>query len=331
MIAATGRRKQAPRRARCSPRCDRQRGIALILVLWLTILLTVIGGSFAYGMRNEALAARNSLSLAQARALADGAIYRTVFELMRPKTLADVWSADGTVHVWDENGSRVAVNALDESGKIDLNTAPDGLIKGLLQTAAEADADTAARLVDVIGDWKDTDDLRRPNGAEAPDYQAAGLSYKPANAPFESVAELQRVLGMTPAIYGRIADSLTVHSRMAGINAAFASRTVLLAVPGATPEIVDTYIAQRRDALAAKLPPPVFPVAGMVAAPLNLWRIRAEVTTTDGVTFAREAVMRPGVERRRVLTILEWQEGDRRLLAASDKDSSDKANGTRTQ
>jgi general secretion pathway protein K len=329
MRSGPGIRNQFRRRARYASR-KHQCGIALILVLWLTVLLTVIGGSFAYGMRNEALAARNTLSLAQARGVADGAIYRTVFELMRPKTLADGWSADGTIHAWDEDGSRVTVNALDESGKIDLNTAPDGLLKGLLQTAAELDADTAGRLVDVIDDWKDVDDLRRPNGAEAPDYQAAGLSYKPANAPFEAVAELQRVLGMTPAVYRRIADSLTVHSRMAGINPAFASRTVLLAVPGATPEIVDTYIAQRRDALAAKLPPPVFPVAGIGAATLNLWRIRAEVTTADGVTFAREAVVRPGAVGRR-LTILEWQEGDRRLLAASDKDSSDKANGTRTQ
>ena len=331
MVTAAARRKQIPRRTRCSARCDRQRGIALILVLWLTILLTVIGGSFAYGMRNEALAARNSLSLAQARALADGAIYRTVFELMRPRTLADLWSADGAIHAWDENGSRIAVRALDESGKIDLNTAPDGLIKSLLQTAAELDADTAGRLVDVIGDWKDIDDLRRPNGAEAPDYKAAGLNYKPANAPFEAVAELQRVLGMTPAVYGRIADSLTVHSRMAGINPAYASRTVLLAVPGATPEIVDTYIAQRRDALAAKLPVPPFLAGGFVAGISNLWRIRAEVTTADGVTFVREAVIRPTLERRRLLSILEWQEGDRRLLAASDKDSNDKADGKRIQ
>jgi general secretion pathway protein K len=329
MRPGPGIRNPFPRRARYASR-KHQCGIALILVLWLTVLLTVIGGSFAYGMRNEALAARNTLSLAQARGIADGAIYRTVFELMRPKTLADGWSADGTIHAWDEDGSRVTVNALDESGKIDLNTAPDGLLKGLLQTAAELDSDTAGRFVDVIDDWKDADDLRRPNGAEAPDYEAAGLSYKPANAPFEAVAELQRVLGMTPAVYGRVADSLTVHSRMAGINPAFASRTVLLAVPGATPEMVDTYIAQRRDALAAKLPPPVFPIAGIGAATLNLWRIRAEVTTADGVTFAREAVVRPGTDARR-LTILEWQEGDRRLLAASDKDSSDKANGTRTQ
>ena len=329
MRSGPGIRNQSPRGARYASR-KHQCGIALILVLWLTVLLTVIGGSFAYGMRNEALAARNTLSLAQARSLADGAIYRTVFELMRPKTLADGWSADGTIHAWDEDGSRVTVNALDESGKIDLNTAPDGLLKGLLQTAAGLDADAAGRFVDVINDWKDADDLRRPNGAEAPDYQAAGLSYKPANAPFEAVAELQRVLGMTPAVYGLIADSLTVYSRMAGVNPAFASRTVLLAIPGATPEMVDTYIAQRRDALAAKLPPPVFPVAGLGAATLNLWRIRAEVTTADGVTFAREAVVRPGADTRR-LTILEWQEGDRRLLAASDKDSSDKANGTRTQ
>ncbi len=309
----------------------RQSGIALILVLWLTILLTVIGGSFAYGMRNEALAARNTLSLAQARALADGAIYRTVFELMRPRGLLDVWSADGTIHSWEENGNGIAVVAVDESGKIDLNNAPDAMLKALLQTAGEQDADTAGKLVDVIDDWKDIDDLRRPNGAEAPEYQAAGLSYKPANAQFEAVAELQRVLGMTPAIYGRIADSLTVHSGMPTVNPAFASRAVLLAIPGATPEIVDTYIAQRRDALAAKLPLPVFPVAGGVAATLNLWRIRAEVTTADGVTFAREAVIRPGAERRRLMNILEWQEGDRRLLAATGSDNSDKSNGNRPQ
>ena len=133
-----------------------QRGIALILVLWLTILLTVIGGSFAYGMRNEALAARNTVSLAQARALADGAVYRTVFELMRPRNLTDAWVADGTVHAWDDSGGRVIVKALDESGKIDLNTAPDPLIKGLLLTAGGQDDDAASRLVDVIADWKDS-------------------------------------------------------------------------------------------------------------------------------------------------------------------------------
>ena len=126
---------------------------------------------------------------------------------------------------------------------------------------------------------------------------------------------------MNPDIYSRIADSLTVFSKMSGINPVFASRTVLLAVPGATADIVDTYIAQRDAALSAKQPACVSR-CWFAAGTLNLWRIRAEVTTPDGVTFAREAVIRPGADRRHVLSILEWKEGDRRLLAVADKDSN---------
>ncbi len=321
-------------RSRAIPRqLHAQRGIALVLVLWLTVMLTVIAGGFAYGMRNEALAARNAISWAQARSLADGAVYRTAFELLRPKVSPDVWSADGSVHAWDDDtGARIEVSAIDESGKIDLNTAPDTLLKGLLQTAGGLDADTAARFVDVIGDWKDTDDLRRPNGAEAPEYQAAGLPYKPTNGFFESVAELQRVLGMTPALYARLSESLTVRSRMAVVNPTYASRAVLLAVPGATPEVVDTYLAQRRDASAAKQTPPPFPVAGMTNVAANLWRIRAEVTMPDGVSFIREAVVRPSPDRRRILMMLEWQDGTRRTLSLpADEQRNAMINGTRTQ
>ncbi|HEX8009607.1 MAG TPA: hypothetical protein VF814_01495 [Casimicrobiaceae bacterium] len=293
-----------------------QRGIALVLVLWLTILLTVIAAAFAYSMRSEALAARNAVSLAQARGLADGAIMRVAFELMRPRTLNETWQADGLVHYWDEGDARVAANALDESGKIDLNAASDALLKGLFQTAGGLDVDAAQRIVDAIDDWKDADDLRRPNGAEAADYQAAGLSYKPANAPFESVAELLRVLGMTPALYAAVAGDLTVFSKSPGVNPAFASRTVLLALPGATPEVVDTYLAQRQDALAARLPLPVFPLAGGVAVTTNLWRIRAEVTMPDGVTYVREAVLRPGgADLAHPVTVLSWLEGERRTFA----------------
>jgi general secretion pathway protein K len=309
----------------------RERGVALILVLWLTVMLTVIAGSFAYGMRNEALAARNAVSWAQARSIADGAIHRTVFELLRPKVSPDVWAADGAIHVWSEDGARVEVNAIDESGKIDLNTAPDALLNGLLMTAGELDEPSAARLVDAIADWRDADDLRRPNGAEAADYKAAGSPYLPANALFETVPELQRVLGMTPAIFAKVADSLSVHSRQAGVNPVFASRATLLALPGATPEVIDTYLAQRRDALAAKLPPPPFPLPGFAAGAINLWRIRAEVTMGDGVGFVREAVVRPG-DQRRLLTVLEWQEGTGKVLVtAAEEQSGLKVDGTRTQ
>jgi general secretion pathway protein K len=296
----------APRRS--------QAGVALILVLWLTVLLTVIASGFAYSMRTEALAARNAVGLAQARAAADGAVSRVVLELMRLRMVNETWQADGAVHTWQEGDTAIAANATDESGKIDLNAAPDSLLKNLFQTAAGVDVDTATHLVDAIADWKDADDVRRPYGAESADYETAGLKYKPANAPFETVAELQRVMGMTPAIYAAVAGSLTVFSRQSGVNPAYASRVVLLALPNATPEVVDPYLAQRSDALAQRLPLPPFPLAGG-AGQINVWRIRAEATTGDGTTFIREAVIRPGaVDQLHPVSVLLWQEGDQKLL-----------------
>ncbi|MEP6943898.1 MAG: hypothetical protein ABI981_13225 [Betaproteobacteria bacterium] len=331
MIAAIDAKPAANRRRADCPGLRRQRGVALIMVLWLTVMMTVIGASFAYAMRNEALAARNTVSWAQARSLADGAVYRTVFELLRPKVSADVWSPDGTVHAWDADDARIAVSALDESGKIDLNVASDALLKGLLKSAGGLDETEASRLVDAIGDWKDTDELRRPNGAEAADYRAAGSPYLPANGAFETLPELQRVLGMTPALYAALADSLTVHSRQPGVNPVYASRTTLLAIPGATAEVVDTYIAQRTEALAAKLPPPPFPVAGAIAGAINLWRIRAEVTMSDKVKFVRDAVIRPG-DQRRLLTVMEWQDGASRMPPPAGKEQGEvKTDGSKTQ
>lgn len=293
-----------------------QAGIALVLVLWLTILLTVIASGFAYSMRTEALAARNAIALAQARSLADGATARVSFELMRAKTLGETWLADGSVHYWNDGDVSIAANAVDESGKIDLNAGSDALLKGLLQSAGGVDADTAAHLVDAIDDWKTAGDAKRPNGAKASDYQAAGLSYGPANAPFESVADLQRVLGVTPALYAAVADSLTIFSRQAGVNPAYASRTILLSLPNATPDIVDAYIALRAQALSNGQPVPAFPPAVSGAAPVNVWRIRAEVTTSDGASFVRDAVLRQGGgDVLHPVAVLLWQEGDRRLFA----------------
>ena len=298
-------------RTRAAPRRHSQSGLALIAVLWLTVLLTVIASGFAFSMRGEVLAARNALSVAQARAAADGAVARTLLELLRPRNLPDVWLADGAPHAWQDGDATIAAIAVDESAKIDLNSATDALLKGLLQNVGGQDAETAQHLVEAIADWRDADDLRRPNGAEAADYRAAGLKYAPANGPFAVVGELQRVLGMKPEVFARIADSLTVYSRQPGINVATAARDVLLAIPGATPEIVDAYVAQRREALANRLPVPPFPVAqGVAGRAAAVYRIRAQATMPDGVTFVREAVMRPSPDpvRRPVVALL-WQEG----------------------
>jgi general secretion pathway protein K len=289
----------------------RQRGIALIMVLWLTVMLAVVGGAFAFSMRSEVLAARNAVSIAQVRAAADGAIDRTVLELLRPRT-KESWKADGQHHRWKDGDMLLVASAVDEGARIDLNTAAEPLLKNVFVVLGEMDDAAASALVDAIVDWRDADDLRRPSGAEAPDYRAANSNYTPTNRDFETIGELSRVLGVTPALYAKVAGVLTVHSRQRGVNSLTASRNVLLAIPGATPEAVDAYVTARDEALLNNLPVQPFPPAAAFGAGAGaVWRVRAEAFDADGVTFVREAVVRATADPRRPYYALLWSEGER--------------------
>jgi general secretion pathway protein K len=308
---------------RSRPGRARESGIALIAALWLTVLLTVIASGFAFSMRGEALAARNALSIAQARAAADGAVERTVFELSRPRNIGGAWVPDGQMRHWQDGDAALSVTAIDEAAKIDLNMATEALLKGLLQNVGGADEQTAQRVAEAVADWKDADELRHPNGAEANDYRGSDRKYVPANAQFESVGELRRVLGVTAELYDKVAGSLTVYSRQPGVNPATASREVLLSIPGATPEAVDAFLQQRRDALAQKLPVPPFPPAqAYMASPAPVWRIHAEASLPDGVTFVRDAAVRPSMDPRRPFIAFLWQEGTRAAAPETQADAT---------
>ena len=287
----------------------RQSGIALILVLWVTILLTVIAGSFAFAMRTDMQVVRNSVSLARVQAAADGAMYRALYESYKPFNDLDRWKADGVEHEVAFEGASVMVSALDESGKIDINTAAPELLKGLFVSVGIED-EAATALVDAVQDWRDSDDLARPHGAEEKEYQAAGLKYKPANLPFQTIDELRLVLGMSPDIYRRIENVITVYSRQPGLNLNIAPRASLLAIPGVTAEQVDTFIAQREAARAANQPIPLFPAAQRFAgAAFNLaFSLRADARLEDGTVFVREAVVQVLPDPKRPFAFLAWKE-----------------------
>jgi general secretion pathway protein K len=285
-----------------------ERGVALVLVLWASILLLVIASSFIVERRTEAMVVINSVSMARAEGAADAAIYRAVYDAYRTDNGPDIWKRDGTRYDWNFDGVPVRIEVRDESAKIDINTGSDALLHGLFVSVGLTD-DEAVALVDAVLDWRDADSLKRPHGAEEAEYQAAGLPYRPANAPFQAIEELQLVLGMRPDIYRRIAPSITVFSRQPGVNAQLASREVLLAIPGVTTEAVDAYIAQREDARANGQPMPAFPQAGAYASAYSMVvSIRAEARLDDGTVFSREAValMRP--QPRRPVTFVAWRE-----------------------
>ena len=298
-------------------RWNREQGVALVVVLWTVMLLTVIAGNFVFAMRTETLVVRNAVSAAQAEAMANGAVHRALYETFKPVADINTWKADGRERQWDKGGVKIKVVMMDESGKIDINTSSDALLKGLLLSIG-VDAAKAAQILDAILDWRDVDSLPRPNGAESEAYHAVGLKYEPANAPFEAVEQLQQVLGMTPDIYLRIATLITVRSRQPGINTLVAPRGVLMAIPDVGSAQVDDYIALRNQSLASGQPPPPFPAgaAFMSAAVDSVIDIHAEARMPDGAVFVREAVAIRSGETKRPVAFQLWKEG--RLAPAAE-------------
>ena len=123
-------------------RREYQRGIALIAVLWITMLLAVIAASFTSSVRTEVQLARNMVENAKAEALADGAVHRAVLGIleMEPER---AWRTDGRPYRLDYGGGSVVVRVFDEDSKIDLNAAPAELLGEL----SGADA-----IVSAVGD-----------------------------------------------------------------------------------------------------------------------------------------------------------------------------------
>jgi general secretion pathway protein K len=287
---------------------SREQGVALVLVLWVSILLTVIASSFISERRTEALIIRNSVSMARASAAADAGVQRGLLDAFRNDNAPDLWRRDGQSHDWSFDGVPVRVEMRDESAKIDVNTASEALLRGLFLSVAMPEEEVT-RLLDAILDWRDPDSLKRANGAEEDDYRAAGLSYLPSNASFQAIEEIQLVLGMRPDIYRRIAPMITVFSRQTGVNAPLARREVLLAIPGVTPEIADEYIQRRADALAAGQPPPAFPQgAAFAGGSAMITNVRSEARLEDGTYFAREAVALLRSAPRKPVTFVMWRE-----------------------
>jgi general secretion pathway protein K len=289
---------------------SRERGIALILVIWVVTLLLAIAGSFLYAMRTDARAARNAAVIARGDALAQAAVSRAIIELFKPQGSPEVWGRDGQARRWAFEGAEVTVRLSNESAKIDVNTANNELLKGLFRYAGLSEED-AAKLLDAVLDWRDPDSLKRLNGAEEPDYAQAGLKGRPANYPFQSTEELQLVLGMRAETYQRIAPMITVYSRQSGVNPHLATRPVLLAIPGVTQLAVDQFLVERDAARAEGRVAPVFTAAGAYAsyAQTAAVTVRADVTFDDGIVVSREAVaMLTPQFPRRPYTYLAWRE-----------------------
>lgn len=281
MVAAPRHRPNRPRRR--NPQRRTASGAALLLVIWLIALLTAVVGAFAMAARVEYL---------QGRTLSDGVVAdeaaRAGLEYAMTRVVdldqSRQWLPDGRDYDWHYGDADVKITITDESGKIDLNAADLDLLAGLMQ--AEGVERTAARkLAAAIMDWRDPDTLTQAEGGgEDGDYASADLPYGAKDAPFETVAEVQLVLGMTPELFAKLAPHLTVYSGQGRPNEQYADAKVLQAMG------IDadrTLSERRRPRQPGEAPP-------LVGAGTGTYSIDSRARLRGGRVSVLRAVVRAG-------------------------------------
>jgi general secretion pathway protein K len=224
-----------------TPARQNQRGVALLLVLWIFMILGVLALDFARYIRDDAMAAVNLADETRGYYLALAGMNRAIFDAERirergagatpaaapngrrgkatqPATAMDDEDdlevrvpPDGQWHEDAFGGGRYAVRMTDEGGRIALNRAHEALLTrvmtnlirgGNATTGIDRRAQsTIGTIVDSILDWRDSDDLARVNGAESEYYLGLRTPYRAKNGLFDSPEELLLVKGMSPALF----------------------------------------------------------------------------------------------------------------------------------
>lgn len=278
------------------------RGFAIVLVLWIAGILAVMASSLAVSVRTEIRVAANLIEAAKAEALADGGATLAILDLLETRRrLPDRrFPIDGSpVRCLMPGEGVLTIAVTDEAAKIDVNAAGLPLLQALLTGLGEP-PDEAAQLAEAIFDFRDADDDRQPNGAEAAEYRAAGLGWLPKNGRVQSLSELGQVYGMTAERLARVRPHLGTHSGLAGIDAKLASPKLLgLVRAGMGAQAVAGGFPEFHGDVA-------LPAIFVSASRRNVFQVRAEARTAAGAVFLREAVVSLGPPQAPRLTVLRW-------------------------
>jgi len=267
------------------PALGGERGVALVLVLWIFIFLSVVAFEFSAAMREEAAAAQRFDDETQGYYLAVAGFERGLYEFLtqqgNPTTSpqgaqkADLF--DGHWLEQDLGAGRFRVRLVDESGKININRVGEDTLRRVFTNLGITNVRRDI-LVDSIMDWRDPDDLHRVNGAENDYYATLTPSYSAKNGPFDTVEDLLWIRGMTNELFfgatrsadpqtqqpERIAlrDIFTVDSPIDRVNLRTASPEVLHALMGIPLEKCRAFV-EERGKLSEKTLTDLLPLLGI--------------------------------------------------------------------
>jgi type II secretory pathway component PulK len=215
----------------------RERGVALIIVLWVFMILGVLALDFGRYVRDDAMAAVNFAEETQGYYVALAGMNRTLFAYSHEKDTDEVANKDADPDEigledlrvepdseWHEQTFATAhyeVKLTDESGLIPINAGNvenpidssflQALLKHVITYLMQGgnrttgmnvqDTKRIDTIVDSILDWRDKGSEARASGAEHECKLDRDRSYRAPNRPFESREELLEVCGMTPELF----------------------------------------------------------------------------------------------------------------------------------
>ena len=219
-----------PRRTLLRVRRPSEEGMALIVVLWLVVLLSVMAAGHSRNVHADTMLAARQVGLAKARALAEAGAHRAIIDLLGLHDGSPL-PVNGTVSGVDVFGQGVNIAIRDATGLVDLNTAGAELLNELLAVAG-TEQFLRREIVDAILDWRDGDDLRHLHGAEDDDYIADDVGWTVRDGPFTAVEELKYVKGVNQDLFDRLVPLVTVHSGRPGVNVDYAPEPLASALAG---------------------------------------------------------------------------------------------------
>lgn len=208
-----------------------ERGTALLLVLWATILLAALLAGVAAASRSHSQAALYGAEHARAELAAEAGLAQAVAGLRAPDQQHQ-WVPDGRPYTFAFDGAKVTVMVVDVSGMADLNAAPAGLLRGIFQ-AAGVDAMRAGQLADAV-------------------VSSRGGASGRAGQPFRAIDQLARLPGMDLALFGKIENAVTVYSGRNFPDASYSGAPVLASLRGIGVAQAETLVDARRKHAARR-------------------------------------------------------------------------------
>ncbi|OIR06762.1 general secretion pathway protein K [mine drainage metagenome] len=226
-----------------------QRGFVLVVTLWILAVITIAAAYFAERVgRSIELARQNQQTTEELIAFANTRA-DVLFRLGTTGVSLYGWGGQDAIALdnrpYRGSGDDI-VRLQDNRGLLNVNFPQQDMISRLLGQLG-VPIEKRGAMIDTLLDYIDTDDFKRLNGAEAPEYAALGLP-PPPNDWLASPYQLNNIIGWRdqPEILEKLLRFVTT-SRVTGFNPNTAPPEVLASLPGASLETAAALIKARNE------------------------------------------------------------------------------------